>query len=402
MDAPAAVAAAVGEETVAAHVALNGEDALFVTPTRTLVYRADGLLSSESVTEFGHGAERVAVHDGRRKATVTLDYGLEGEESFSVPADRLDDVLHPVVAGVLNAAGVTEPGETVSRTYRFSELTLVVTSARVVRHVGAAVWDGDYDEIAYADVTDVAAEEGSVASQLVLETAARTQRIKVPNERFRDVHETVRDALFAAHDVSGYAAFRRRVGATDEDDQADADASAMTFESGIDPIRTGADEAPDEAVGDASTAAAAGDLGSDEGTRPTEADPEDALADSGARDRDAETASGLDGRSWPPTDASDADGANEGGPDLDAVESELASVRDALDEQRERAATQRDVLEEQRRALDAQVDALEEERARVADVLDALSRWAESDDAAGRDGGATGDAGADGDVTRDR
>ncbi|WP_044958292.1 DUF7115 domain-containing protein, partial [Halarchaeum acidiphilum] len=273
MDVPAAVASTLGDESVAARVPLRGDDALFVTPTRTLVYHADGLLSNESVEEFGHDAERVTVDDGRRKATVTLDYGLDGERSFAVPSGRVDDVLHPVLAGVLNAADVTDSGESVARTYHFSELTLVVTDRRLVRHVGAAVWNTDHDEIAYADVIDIDAEEGNVASQLVLETTGRTRRIKVPNEQFRDVRETVENALYEARGVPSYAAFRDLVAEEVEDaadDESDAiDASAAFEEAGIDAIggssagETDGSEADDRDAADADASTVAADASAD-------------------------------------------------------------------------------------------------------------------------------------------
>ncbi|WP_435099826.1 DUF7115 domain-containing protein [Halarchaeum sp. P4] len=322
MDVPAAVADALGDESVVARVPLRGDDALFVTPSRTLVYRADGLLSNESVATYGHDAERVTVSEGRRKATVTLDYGLDGEQSFDVPARTLDDVLHPVLAGVLSAAGVTDPGERVVRTYRFSELTLVVTSERIVRHVGAAVWDTDYDEIPYGDVTDVTAEEGTVASQLVLETTGRTQRIKVPDEQFRDVRETVESALFEAHGVSGYAAFRRAV-RPDEDDGESADeqdATALAFET-------------------------------DEGATAGHADT----------DRDERP------HGEPAT-------AEPAGPDVDvdSLEADLEALRDSLDDQRARAEAQREAIERQQAAIDAQLDVLDEQAARIEDALEAI------------------------------
>ncbi|GGL26577.1 hypothetical protein GCM10009037_07780 [Halarchaeum grantii] len=314
MDVPDAVTDALGDESVAARVPLRGDDVLLVTPTRTLVYRADGLLSNESVTAYDHDAERVIASEGRRTATITLDYGLDGESSFDVPSRALDDVLHPVLAGVLNAGGVTDSGERVVRTYRFSELTLVVTSERLVRHVGGAVWDGDYEVIPYADVTDVTAEEGSVASQLVLETTGRTQRIKVPDERFRDVRETVETALFEAHGVADYDAFRRAV-APDEDD-----APETTDDSDADPALA--------------------------------FDPDDAGAS-----------------------ASDAlDAATDPGPDVDfdALEADLEELRDALADQRERADAQRDAIERQRAALDAQLDLLDEQAERVDDLLETI------------------------------
>lgn len=392
MDVPAAVAAATGDESVAASVSLNGDDALFVTPTRTLVYRADGLLSNESVTEFTHDAERVEATVNRRKATLTLDYGLDGEESFTVPADRLDDALHPVLAGVLNAAGVTEPGETVRRTYRFSELTLVVTDARLVRHVGAAVWDADYDEVAFADVVDVAAEEGSVASQLVLDTTDRPQRVKVPNERFRDVREAVESALFDAHGVDDYAAFRDRV-EPDHAEGGDASGAAAAFDApAIDPIETGTPEAdalvedapPDSSTGGsaevARTPSAPESIDASNESSDASADAADSAARAGSKSGDSTDAqAALDveedaARNASASVATDATAPADAEPDVDvdALESELAAIGDALDEQRRRTEAQREVLDEQRAAIAAQLDALDEQRERVERALDAI------------------------------
>ncbi len=130
MSVPGIVQSSLGDEHAAATVSLGGEDALYVTPTRTLIYRADGLLSDESVEEYPHEAEQIDVSEGRRKSTVSLDYGIDGTDQFKVPTKRLHDALHPVIAGVLNAAGVTDANEQVIQTYQFSELTLVLTSAR--------------------------------------------------------------------------------------------------------------------------------------------------------------------------------------------------------------------------------------------------------------------------------
>lgn len=432
MDVPAAVASTLGDESVAARVPLRGDDALFVTPTRTLVYHADGLLSNESVEEFGHDAERVTVDDGRRKATVTLDYGLDGERSFAVPSGRVDDVLHPVLAGVLNAADVTDSGESVARTYHFSELTLVVTDRRLVRHVGAAVWNTDHDEIAYADVIDIDAEEGNVASQLVLETTGRTRRIKVPNEQFRDVRETVENALYEARGVPSYAAFRDLVAEEVEDaadDESDAiDASAAFEEAGIDAIggssagETDGSEADDRDAADADASTVAADASADavtdarlsdvgatdattdadgateaeattDATATTEAEATDASRDDAMADADGVT--DTETANTETTDASRDDAMTPGatnpvdasaetnaastvpdhdsdGVDLAAIAADLEAARDALDDQRDRVEAQRDTIARQRRTLDAQLDALDEQRERIEDALDAI------------------------------
>jgi hypothetical protein len=231
MTHPDIVQSALGDEGVAARVDL-GDDALFVTPTRTILYRADKLLSDESVEEFPHGAERITVSSGRRKATLTLDYGLDGERSFTVPAKTLDEALHPVLAGTLNAAGVTDPGETIKETFRFSELTLVVTSDRLVKHIGNAVWDDEYEEFRYDDVTDLAFEEGSVATTIVVVLGGRQERFKAPNDRAREVRERLTKAVLAHHGVDSLDALRERFA----DDADDPPSSTVSFGDGPTPL----------------------------------------------------------------------------------------------------------------------------------------------------------------------
>ncbi|MCG1003772.1 MULTISPECIES: hypothetical protein [Halobacterium] len=343
MNVPALVQSSLGDEDVAAHVPLKGEDAVFVTPSRTLVYTADGLLSDENVEEFPHDAEGIAVSEGRRKAKLTLDYGLDGEESFSVPSGKLDDVLHPILAGVLNAADVTQPGETVKRTYRFSELTLVVTSDRVVKHIGSAVWGTDYEEIGYDSVTGIDVEDGNVSSQLVLETTTRTQRIKAPNEQFRDVRETVEEAVYAYHDASGAAEFERM----NVDEDAGSTTEEVSFGGGVDPIDTsGVGEDDEEASGDGASAGgeAAASTAAAETGEPADGADSDEFASSGFQTAAAKVE--------PPVDPEELDA------ELDDLEETVEELADALAEQRELAARQQEALEAQEAVIEAQRDRL--------------------------------------------
>lgn len=241
----------IEDEQIAARVSLGGEDELFVTPTRTLVYRADGLLSDESVEEYPHDAERVTLNEGRRKTKVELDYGIDGDRSFTVPTKRANEVLHPVLAGVLNGAGVTDPGETIKETYQFSELTLVITSARIVKHIGTAVWDREYEEYHYEDVRSVEVEEGSVSSQIVIDVAGRPQRVKAQNDVSREIFERLKRALLAYRDVATYAEFEALF-AEDEEGPAeptpsvefdDAPAEHWADSEGVEPIEV---NLPDE------------------------------------------------------------------------------------------------------------------------------------------------------------
>lgn len=234
MSLPETLSTRLDDEEAVATVPLGGDDILVVTPSRTLVYRAEGLLSDESVEEYPHGAERVTVSQGRRKAKLTVDYGLDGERTVSLPAKRLDDALHPVLAGTLSAAGITDPGESALRTFRFSELTLVITSARVVKHVGTAVWDSDYEEFHYEDVTDLGFEEGSVATSVVLTVDGRQERFKAPNEEARAVQEALVDALCDYYDVASLEEFRLAVEPDEEEPQESRDPT--DFGEGPDPL----------------------------------------------------------------------------------------------------------------------------------------------------------------------
>lgn len=248
MDVPGIVQGALDDEEVAASVSLGGEDALFVTPTRTLVYRSESLLSDESVESYPHDAERVTVKDGRRKTRITLTYSIDGERDFAVPSSAADDVLHPVLAGVLNGAGVTDPGETVVQTFRFSELTLIVTSDRLLKHVGSAVWDADHEQYHFEDVTGLDFEEGSVATQIVIEVDGRPQRIKTPNEHVAVVRERLTGALFAYYDVDSLDELNALVDPADP--AAEPSGSTVDFGEGVDPLGANSGSRPADTSGD--------------------------------------------------------------------------------------------------------------------------------------------------------
>ncbi|WP_135829360.1 DUF7115 domain-containing protein [Halorussus halobius] len=324
MSVPRIVQSELDGEQVAAQVPLGGEDALFVTPTRTLVYRADGLLSDESVEAYPHDAERIEISEGRRKSAVELDYGIEGEARFKVPSSRLYEALHPVLAGVLNAAGVTGPDETVTQTYQFSELTLVITSERVVKHVGSAVWDDDYEEYHFADVTRLDVEEGSVSSQIIIETDGRPQRIKTPSDQTREVRERIERALLDYHGAPSYEAFaRERAQASDDDpedesaDDAEADqSSADPLAGGVDPIDANPPELDDEGAIVEDDASETADEQAESAPQTGEAASASAGAESPAADERARRVPDEDGGEVDPSDGAtdaDASGPSTGG-----------------------------------------------------------------------------------------
>ncbi|WP_255148756.1 DUF7115 domain-containing protein [Halorarius halobius] len=273
MDVPSVVRERLDGESVHTRVPLGGDDAVFVTPTRTLVYRAEGLLSDESVAAYPHGVERLDLSTGRRKATFELTY-VDTSGQFKVPADRVDDVLEPVLEGVLAAAGVCEDGERVRELYRFSELTLAITDGRLVKHIGGPVWDPDHETFPFADVTGLDAEEGSVATQLVVELDGRPNRVKVPSEKAELVRRALEEAVLDYHGVDSLAELGEKQGVTDDGEEADTE----TFEgSGIAPlVGDDADDPDDDAVDRLESTDAQGDQPTTEPSTP----------DSGADDDD--------------------------------------------------------------------------------------------------------------------
>ncbi|WP_284013301.1 DUF7115 domain-containing protein [Halobaculum litoreum] len=339
MSLPELVRGELGDEDPVARVHLGGDDELFVTPTRTLIYRAEGLLSDESVAEFPHDAERVAVAESRRKAKFSLEYGLDDDRTFSVPRGKLDEVLHPVLAGVLAAAGITEPGETVERTFRFSELTLVVTSARLVKHVGAAVWDGDYEEFHYDDVSDLDFEEGSVATSIVLTANGRHERFKAPSDSAREIRDRLTNALLAHYDVGSLEAFRALSAEADGEEDAAGDATDNTdFGDGPDPLSaepaevdtdagTREDPLVDDAGESASASAGAGAAAAAE-VRPEPDDAAAAAADA-AVDDDAFGDTGFE-----PAEPTDD------------VAAEVAALRETVERQAEQLERQNELVEQ--------------------------------------------------------
>ncbi|WP_138007161.1 DUF7115 domain-containing protein [Halalkalirubrum salinum] len=264
MSLPELLETTLDEESVRERVSLGGDDVLAVTPTRVLIYRAEGLLSDESIQTYSLDAERVGVSVGRRKAKITLTYGLDGEETIAVPTKHVDTVLEPVIAGVLEAAGTVHDNESVLELFRFNDLTLVVTSDRVVKHIGAAVWDLDAEQYSFDDVVDLTFEQGSVATSIVLTLDGRQERFKTPNEQSRAVRERLTNAICTYHDVETISELQE-IREAEAEVEANADApvadrspenaddggsDSLDFgDTGLDPLGSNsADSAPTEST----------------------------------------------------------------------------------------------------------------------------------------------------------
>jgi hypothetical protein len=239
MEIPDLVQQELGDEAVKAGVSLGDEDTVCFTPTRTLVYRGEGLLSDEKVDVFPRDFERLKLSEGRRKTKFTLFY-TDTKREFGVPGDRAGAVLERLLEGCLQAIGAIDSEETVEGVFRFSELTLVVTEARLLKHLGSVTWDGDFESYPFEDVTGLDFEDGSVATAIVLSVNDRPERIKAPNEQAPKLRKTLQQALFEYHDVGSLADLNAKVAS--EPDEAAEEQDSLGLESGIDPLVGSGDE----------------------------------------------------------------------------------------------------------------------------------------------------------------
>jgi hypothetical protein len=219
MEIPDLVQGELGEEEVRASVTLGDDDIVCFTPTRTLVYRGEGLLSDEKVDSFPYDFERLEVSEGRRKTKFTLTYS-DKQLSFGIPSSRESAVLDRLLEGALQVSDAIGDDESVAGAFRFSELTLVITQQRVLRHLGSLTWGGDFESYLFEDVTGLEFEEGNVATAVVLSVNGRPERIKTPNDQAGAVRETLEDTLFSFYGVSSLEELNEAV-SLGEDEETD-------------------------------------------------------------------------------------------------------------------------------------------------------------------------------------
>lgn len=380
MDLPGRVLAALDGEDVTAHVPLKGDDALYVTPTRAVVYRSTGLLSDESVETYSLDAEALDVRTGRRKATVRFEYGVDGSGEFTLPSSAVADALAPLLAGVLDAAGVTDDGESLRDVFRFGELTLLVTDDRVLKYIGPDVWATDHEDYPLDAVTGLEVEEGSVSSQVVLRVGDRAERVKTPSDNLRAVRASVEEALLDHHGFDTYEAFERAVAAesepepesaSDEGADADADADGETGrdadatggfgDSGVRPIEMRGELPGEEPSVDAESESAGrdgGEAAADTGAERPQAGVEP--ADPGRADETPDVVVNVEGRA-------DAEVGDESGGEADP--SDASGGLSASD--RERLERRLDSLA---RTVERQQALIEEQQALVEELAAELSR----------------------------
>ncbi|ACV11470.1 conserved hypothetical protein [Halorhabdus utahensis DSM 12940] len=250
MEIPDLVHEELGGEEIRSGVAIGDEEVVCATATRTLIYRPDGLLSDERVETFPHEVDQLVLSEGRRKTTFKLTY-VDGTRSFSVPARHSREVLTLLLEGILGVDGVLDEDESVVGAFRFSELTLVIAENRLVRHIGETVWDEDFTQYEYADLTGLDFQEGSVATEIAISIDGRPQRIKTPREDARLVEETIKKAVFEFYDVATMAELQQVVEPTEEDAPATDEPDDLTLGSNIDPLVSGTEgDQPSPAEGD--------------------------------------------------------------------------------------------------------------------------------------------------------
>ena len=355
MDIPDLVRDELGGEDILAGVSIGDEDVVCLTPTRTIVYRSEGLISDERVDTYPHEADRLQLSEGRRKSKFLIDY-FDETRSLSIPADHTRDVLTLLLEGMLGADEVIDEDESLVGAFRFSEMTLIVAEKRLVRHIGATVWADDYESYSYAELTDLAFEEGSVATELVVSIDGRPQRIKIPRDDARLVEETVKKAVFEFHDVASFEELRRIVGTDEEPDTDDSQSSDdLALGPDIDPLVTDDEE---EGLIDASP----GDTATGESLSETRSET---TKDDGGSTTGGETSRGQAQQIQEPTaDANPAPDAEALEALLDeadvASEAELLTLREQVGELSTAVKRQNQLLKKQHSAIKQLVEELRE------------------------------------------
>jgi len=315
MEIPDRVAHQLEGETIQSAVNLGDEDLICFTPTRTILYNGEGLLSDESTEVFSHDVERLKVSEGRRKMKFSLEY-VDSVESFSVNKKRGEQVLQRLLTGILEMRDVLEADEDVAGVFLFSELTLLITDKRLVKHVGSYVWDPDFEEYPFSEVTGLEFEEGSVATQIVITVDGRPERIKAPSDQAKKLRRTLTKVLFAYHEVSSLSELNEAVGEESEPPETEEDIG-LGLDEGISPLVSG----------------------DDGGAEANEDEEVDSLADEGPT-----LVSGTEG-SGSTTEGSEPAQPAVDPAEIEAMQEQIATLTEAVERQNEQLQSQRELIE---------------------------------------------------------
>jgi len=321
MEIPELVQEHLGGEQLQTGIKLGDEDVLCLTPTRLLLYRAEGLLSDESVTEYPHEVERFQLNEGRRKTKFVFEY-VEDKRSLTVPNNLGSDVLELVLQGVLTTERILDEDESVVGAFRFSELTLVIGEQRVVKHVGNAVWEDDFEMFAYEDLTGLEFEQASVATEIVLQIGGRPQRIKTPNDKARLVEKTLQKAVFEFFEVTSMSELQSHFEAESEEESDDEETTNddFSFDSEIRPLGGESERVEENDDTDSSIVDA-----EDESTEVESTTEEPTIASGLSETESASIETGVDG--------ADPDAPTQ--EELQAVSEQLSELTTAVNKQNE-------------------------------------------------------------------
>lgn len=336
MEIPDLVRQQLGDEEIVSAVNLGDEDLVCFTPTRTLLYQGEGILSDDSLDIYDHDVERLKASEGRRKTTFTLEY-VDRTEQFSVPKGRTEPVLQRLLDGILHLDDVLAAEEEVLGIHRFSELLLIITDARLVKHVGAYVWDEDFEEYPFESVTGLEFEDGQVATQIVISVDGRPQRIKAPNDKAPMVRQTLTDALFDYYDVETLSGLNDSIGSDDETEAGSAGdsgpvSSDIEFDESITPLVGGSG---DEADSDESNAVSQTETLTD----PTVEEPNDS-ADEADNSSSADKSATTDGS------AADEAAKSVDAEELETLQQQLSKLTTAVQRQNELLTQQHETIDQ--------------------------------------------------------
>ena len=368
MEIPDLVADHLGSEELRRGVMLGDDDVVCITATRTLLYRSDGLLSDESVTEYPHNVERLQINEGRRKSKFVLDY-VEGSESIGVPNDVARDVLGLLMEGILLEENLIDDDESVTGAFRFSELTLVVCDSRVIKHVGNAVWEEDFEMFAFQDLTGLEFEKASVATELVLRIDGRPERIKTPNDKARLVEQTVKKAVFEYFDVTSVEELNDHFRATADTEESTEDEESGDIglgNEGIDPLVD--DSTDDGPFADSFSGGSETDAGGPTAeSQAAESDPEGRPSSVRSTAREDESVSGRQDQgarsATDRTSGRDQQAPTAAAPEADPLTREdLDEVTTQLSELTEAVNRQNDLLRDQQQAIKQLIEELRQGR----------------------------------------
>lgn len=209
MELPALVERHLGDTVPETVLTLGDDDLAVFTSDELLLYRAESLLRDATLSQYPTTATSLGVKAGRRKTTVILGYATE-QRQFTVRNSRADAVVEQLLGKMLRTTGSIDKDESVAGVYRFSDLTVVVTEARLLKQIGTNIWEGEYDEFRFEHVERVTFEQGQVATQVVLSVGGRSERIKVPSEEAPRLRQTLTEAVLSFHDADSLVEFNGR------------------------------------------------------------------------------------------------------------------------------------------------------------------------------------------------